>query len=263
MPAPRGGPDTETWPPNPPPTPLPTLNTPTMTTPTLYHHPIATTCRPILMFAAEEALVLDLREVDLLAGEHLSPAFSRLNPNQAVPVLVEGAFVLTESSAILKYLAKRCGSAAYPALPHARAQVNAWMDWVNTGLMRDLAYGVAYPQVFAHHRRPDAAAQQATLDWHWPRVERWLDVLDDKLRSDGRRFLTGPRITLADYFALGPLQLLAFVDADLRRWSALQRWLDALAERPAFGHTHRAFQAFVTASRAGRRPRAGSEPVAA
>src|SRR3712207_6626329 len=113
----------------------------------LHYHPVSTTCRPIMLLAAEEAIPLELEVVDLFTGENRSERFLAINPNGAVPVLEDGAFWLTECSAILKYLAERTGSATYPAGLQARARVNALMDWFNTGFYRDFGYGLVYPQV--------------------------------------------------------------------------------------------------------------------
>jgi glutathione S-transferase len=45
-----------------------------------------------------------------MTGEHLKEAYSTINPSRAVPVLEEGDFRLSESSAILKYLADKIDS---------------------------------------------------------------------------------------------------------------------------------------------------------
>jgi glutathione S-transferase len=114
----------------------------------LYYHPASTTSRMITLFASEEGIDLDYKVVDLLTGEHLKPDFAAINPNCLVPALEDGDFRLTESSAILKYLAEKVGSAAYPKDLKERARVNEMMDWFNANLYKDLGYGLIYPQLF-------------------------------------------------------------------------------------------------------------------
>ena len=50
-----------------------------------------------------------------LGGMQATPEFTALNPNQKIPVLVDDGFVLTESGAILVYLAKKSGN-SYPMI---------------------------------------------------------------------------------------------------------------------------------------------------
>ena len=73
----------------------------------LHYHPVSTTSRPLYLFVQENKLPVELKFVDLMKGEHVQTSFTNLNPNQLVPVLEDGDFVLTESSAILKYLADK------------------------------------------------------------------------------------------------------------------------------------------------------------
>ena len=44
-----------------------------------------------------------------LAGDQMTPEFTKLNPNNKIPVLVDDGFVVTESGAILIYLAEKTG----------------------------------------------------------------------------------------------------------------------------------------------------------
>ena len=127
----------------------------------LYQHPASTTCRPLLMFIAEHGLPIELQVVDLFTGEHLGDTYAAVNPSRLVPTLKDGEFLLTESSAILKYLADKFDTPDYPKNLQARARVNERMDWVNTQLSRDLAYGTVYAQIFPHHRRPARARAPA------------------------------------------------------------------------------------------------------
>ena len=81
----------------------------------------------------------------LQPGEQLTPEYAAINPSKAVPTMQHGEFILTESSAILKYVAEAVSSATYPSDMKARARVNELMDWFNTGLFREFGYGVVYP----------------------------------------------------------------------------------------------------------------------
>lgn len=128
----------------------------------LYYHPASTTSRPLMLFAAESGLPIEMQVIDLFTGEHYKPAFEDINPNHLVPVLQDDAFRLTESSAILKYLAEKTGSPLYPKDLQARARVNERMDWINTQLCRDFAYGFIYPQIFPFHKRRSDEAQNAS-----------------------------------------------------------------------------------------------------
>lgn len=166
----------------------------------IYYHPASTTSRPIILFAAQTGMAADFEVVDLFTGAHHRPEFEKINPNRLVPVLEDGDFRLTESSAILKYMAEKAGSDAYPAGLKERARVNERMDWTNTQLCRDLAYGLVYPQIFEFHKRPDPAVHAATLQWAQERARGWMKVLDRNLLA-GAPWLAGERITLADYFA--------------------------------------------------------------
>src|ERR1700755_924647 len=97
----------------------------------LYYHPASTTCRTIMLFASEASIPLEYELVDIMTGEHLKPSYRAINPNALVPMLEDGSFRMTESSAILKYLADKHESAAYPKGLQERARVNEIMDWIN------------------------------------------------------------------------------------------------------------------------------------
>jgi glutathione S-transferase len=215
----------------------------------LYHHPVSTTSRAVMLFAADFGLALDYQSVDLFSGEHLQPAYAAINPSQCVPVLEDGDFRLTESSAILKYLAEQHGDAAYPAAPRERARVNERMDWLNTFLARELCYGFIYPQLFAHHRRPDG--QASTLAWARTQARRWLGVLDEALLGPGQCFLCGGDApTLADYLGVAQLTLGEAVHIDYGRWRHVSRWIATMKALPAFATTQAPFYEYLVAPQA-------------
>jgi glutathione S-transferase len=172
----------------------------------IYYHPASTTSRPLMLFAAEHGLDIDFKVIDLFTGEHMQPPYEQINPNRLVPVLQDGDFRLTESSAILKYLAEKTDLPAYPKDLRARARVNEMMDWINTQLCRDLAYGLVYPQMFPGHKRATDEVQKATLAWGKERATFWMKVLDEKLISPRTPICAAPRSPLPTITALPSLR---------------------------------------------------------
>jgi glutathione S-transferase len=62
-----------------------------------------------------------------MMGEHYEDEFTAINPNRMVPALEDGEFRLTESSAILKYLASKLEAPEYPRDLKKRARVDEVM----------------------------------------------------------------------------------------------------------------------------------------
>ena len=191
----------------------------------LYYHPASTTSRPLMLFCAENGLKADMQVVDLFTGEHYKPPYEAINPNHLVPVLEDGDFRLTESSAILKYLADKIDSAAYPKDLRQRARVNERMDWINTQLNRDLAYGLVYPQIFPHHKRQSEPVQSATLAWAKECAQGWLKILNDNLIGPKNAYLCGDKLTIADYYGAPFAALNEAIGSDLAKYPNVKRWL--------------------------------------
>ena len=191
----------------------------------IYYHPASTTSRPVILFAAENGIDAEFRLVDLFKGEHLQQPYEKINPNHLVPVLEDDGFRLTESSAILKYLADKIHSPAYPQELRQRARVNERMDWINTQVCRDLAYGYVYPQVLPTHKRPSADVQAATLAWGRERAIGWMKVLDEHLIGPKNAYLCGSQITIADYFGASFVKLGELIRSDYAAYPNVQRWL--------------------------------------
>jgi len=191
----------------------------------IYYHPASTTSRPIMLFVAENGIDAQMQVVDLFTGEHYKPPFEAINPNHLVPVLEDGDFRLTESSAILKYLADKINSPTYPKDLKQRARVNERMDWINTQLCRDFAYGFVYPQIFPHHKRPTNEVQAATLAWAKERAKTWMKVLDEHLIGPKNGYLCGDQITIADYFGVSFVTLGSVIRSNYSSYPNLSRWL--------------------------------------
>ena len=189
-------------------------------------------CRPIAMFIADHGIKVEEQTVDLMNGEQYTPAFLAINPNHSVPVLEDGDFRLTESSAILKYLADLVDSPTYPKDLKARAKVNAAMDWVNTGFYRSFGYGLCYPQVLEHVKWKDPTAQSLALAAGQANSRQLLTIMNDHMLGAKNPWLCGEQLTIADYFASGILSLGELTGCDFAAWPQVRRWYDRIQSRP-------------------------------
>jgi glutathione S-transferase len=213
----------------------------------LYMHPVSMTSRPVRLMIAEHGLDVDEQMVDLMAGEHYQPPFVAINPNRLVPVLEDGDFRLTESSAILKYLADKFDLPVYPKDLKQRAKVNEIMDWFNTNFYRDYGYGWIYPQLFPHHRRPSEDVQKATVAWGKERAEGWLKVLNDYWLGPDKKYLCGDQITIADYFGISLLTLGEVIGCDFSKYQNVQRWLGNMKKLLSWPRINEALYGFAEA----------------
>ncbi|MCW5631711.1 MAG: glutathione S-transferase family protein [Rubrivivax sp.] len=212
----------------------------------LYYHPASTTSRPLMMFIADHSLPVQMQVVDLFTGEHYGEAYTAINPNRLVPVLEDGDFRLTESSTILKYLADKIDSPLYPKGLRERARVNEMMDWINTQLNRDLAYGTVYSQVFPHHKRPTDEGQRVAVQWGQERARIWLQVLDEKLLGPDKTFLCGAELTIADYYGASFVHLAEVIGSDLSKYPNVQRWLGRMKKRSTWDKVYEAINGFAS-----------------
>ncbi|NIP31681.1 MAG: glutathione S-transferase family protein [Candidatus Dadabacteria bacterium] len=73
----------------------------------LYDHPLSGNAYKPRLLLFQLGVEFERVMVDLFEGENKTEEFTKLNPNQKIPVIVEKEFVMWESNAILLYLAKK------------------------------------------------------------------------------------------------------------------------------------------------------------
>ena len=73
----------------------------------LYYHPLSGHAHRARLFLSLIGVPHELVEVDLMKGAHKAPDFLKLNKFGQVPVLDDNGVVISDSNAILVYLAKK------------------------------------------------------------------------------------------------------------------------------------------------------------
>lgn len=215
----------------------------------LYMHPVSTTCRPILQFMVDAHIDAEQQVVDILKGEQYGEAYSKLNPNHLVPMLEDGDLRLTESAAILRYLADKAGSPAYPKDPRQRAKVDELIEWFNSNFYRDFGYGLVYPQAFAHMKHADPVVQAATLAAGREKSKNWFQVLNDHWLGPNKTYLCGAEPTIADYFGAALVGIAEIIHCDLSRYPNVARWLAAMQKRPSYAEVAKVFEGYCASTR--------------
>ncbi|KAM4827648.1 glutathione S-transferase theta-1-like isoform 2-T2 [Thomomys bottae] len=161
-------------------------------------------CRAVYIFAKKNNIPFDFQFVDLLKGQHLSDAFAQVNPLKKVPAMKDGDLILTESVAILLYLAQKykVSDNWYPQDLQARARVDECLAWQHTALrrscLRALWHKVMLPIFLREQIAPEMLA--ATL----AELDMTVQLFEDKFLQN-KAFLAGNHISLADLVAITEL----------------------------------------------------------
>jgi glutathione S-transferase len=213
----------------------------------LYMHPVSNTSRPVRLFIAENKLPVEEQVVDLFTGEHYKEPYISMNPNHMVPMLEDGDFRLTESSAILKYLASKFELPHYPRELKRRAKVDEAMDWFNTQFYRDYGYGLSYPQMYPHHKRPTDDVHQGTIDWGLKMSQEWFKILDEHWLGAKRQWLSNDEISIADYFGACLVTLGEVIRCDFTKYPNVNRWIGNMKKLASWDSINEAHHGFVKA----------------
>jgi len=167
-------------------------------------------------------------------GEQFGTGFVRANPNSKIPALVDRSgptpIRVFESGAILLYLAEKF-SEFLPTEVGARAECLSWLFW-QMGSAPYLGGGFGHFYAYAPEKIEYA------IDRFAMEVKRQLDVLDRRLAES--EYIAGGIYTIADMaifpwygwlakgWLYGAAEFLSVQD-----YKNVQRWADALLERPA------------------------------
>lgn len=131
--------------------------------------------------------------VNLAAGEHRRPEFLKINPAGKVPVLVDGDLVLTESVAILLYLAEKYPhTGLIPTDLKQRSQVYRWLLFTATELEQPLWRISRHTALYPEHLRLPAEVSLARQDF-----TDMAAGLENQMQ--GCQFIVGNTVTIADF----------------------------------------------------------------
>lgn len=191
-----------------------------------------------LILLEETGLGHRIRPVNISKGEHFTEAFARISPNQKIPAIVDRApaggtesgsapITVFESGAILQYLAEKSGQ-FLPRSQPARAEVMQWLFWQMAGLGPMLGQYLHFA-LYADEAAPYAQGRYSREQ------ERLYQVMDRRLRD--RAFIAGD-YSIADMAAYPWVRTLERRTSHLNGLANLERWFEAITERPAVARAY-------------------------
>ena len=187
---------------------------------TLYDHPGSSNALKVRFLLAELGLAAELVHVQLDGARPAS--YLALHPFGTIPCLVDGDLVVTESNAMLRYLARREGrDDLYPADPRLGARIDMLLDALSLQL-RPLLWAVEECVVYGV--RPLEPAVLAELEAGLAAWERLL-AANDELAA---------RFTIADIGIAGRLSQISALPVGTATIPRTLALLERAMARPAF-----------------------------
>lgn len=161
-------------------------------------------------------------ETEAVARDELKQrAFLALNPVGSVPVLTDGDLVLTQSAAILEYVAEKHPDAALmPEDIKGRAETRRWLGFVNADLHK--AFGL----VFGKGRfSSDAVCQEQLSAGGIALAVKLFGILDKQL--EGKQWVTGTR-SIVDPYLYTIMRWAHAIKVDLSDFTHLRAFFDRM-----------------------------------
>lgn len=190
----------------------------------LYRNPISGHCHRVELMMVLLDIPYQTIDIDMAAGEHKAPDFLKVSPFGQVPVIDDNGVTLTDSNAIILYLAKRYNNAYEwcPNDPVAEAEVQRWLS-VAAGEIASGPCAARLVKVFGVDLDYEAAKLKTLA--LFAVLEPWLACRD---------YLVGENISLADIAGYSYIAHVPEGGISLAPYPAIRAWLGRIEAQPRF-----------------------------
>ncbi|MBB6488848.1 glutathione S-transferase family protein [Rhizobium lusitanum] len=189
----------------------------------LYYHPLSGHSHRARLFLSLLGVKHELAFVDLSVKAHKQPEFLALNPFGQLPVLDDDGTIVSDSNAILVYIAKKLGRTDWlPEDPIGGAAVQRWLS-VAAG---QIAYGPAMARLITVFNAPFRSEEII------PRAHAILMLIEAAL--DGREWIATDKPTIADIALYSYVARAPEGDVDLAPYPRILGWLTKVEALPGF-----------------------------
>jgi GST-like protein len=177
----------------------------------------------------ECGLPYNVHPIDIAKDDQFRPEFVKINPNSKIPAIVDTdgpggkPYTVIESGAILMYLAEKTGK-FMPKDTAGKYEVIQWLMFQMGGV------GPIFGQVH-HFLRAAKEKVPYGIERYGKEARRLYGVLNARL--DGRDYLAGSEVSIADFATLPWVFRHDWQQIDLAGFPNVRRWYDAMMARPA------------------------------
>ena len=182
----------------------------------------------VLWTLAELEIDYQRHSIGTQDGDLETEEYKSLNPNSKIPTIRDNGFVMWESHAIIRYLARQYGlGTLYPDDPQKAAMSDQWMTWSTDSFM-----GTFFPVFWQLVRTEESERDYKKITEMAKQSSEILQILEDHLVKNN--FVAGEQFTYGD-IPLGVLIHKYFV-LDIERPSlpGIEAWYERLSIREPF-----------------------------
>ena len=183
---------------------------------TLHGFDFSTPANKVRFLANHGGVEYAYTKLDPKKGELATEAHLLLHPAGKVPVIEDDGYVLFESNAIMKYLARKHDLPVYPKANSEQAIVDQWLDFVSIHL------GNAMHRVFGNRfifPMLEMEVDERSLQDGLKFLERFLPIIDKQLEKTG--YLAGDALTIADFNLIATTDPAELAEVDLAPYATL------------------------------------------
>uniref|UniRef100_A0A1L8E5A1 glutathione transferase n=1 Tax=Nyssomyia neivai TaxID=330878 RepID=A0A1L8E5A1_9DIPT len=206
-----------------------------------YYDLLSQPSRAMMIFLNVAKIPYESLPVALRKGEHFTEEFKGINRFQKVPCINDNDFKLSESVAIVRYLAAKhkIPDTWYPTDAKKQARVDEYLEWQhnNTRICLALYFQLMWLKPLLTGQKPKPEA----VEEHLARVITTLDALEN-IWLEKTPFLTGNDITVADIWCACEIEQLVLTPYDFRKGRPrLAAWLDKVRKlsNPYYDEAHK------------------------
>lgn len=182
----------------------------------------------VLWCCGELGLGYERIDAGMQFGVNNTPEYKAMNPNGLVPTIDDDGFVLWESHAIVRYLARKHGLGTLcPSDARMNAEADRWMEWYSTTMWLNLR-----PVFWNLVRTPPEKRNMTEVAECTAKLGANLAIADAHLARHA--YMAGPSFSMGDI----PMGVAAYrwfnMPIERPALANFERWYRAICERPAF-----------------------------